>query len=227
MARRISRKQLKHDEFVEAAFDFGHWLEENSMLVLKWVAGVVLVALAIVVWQFNARQNRRERAELLAQGMQQYEQAEEQSFEDPAVLQQALGTFDEVSESAGGSATGQVARFYRGAALFRLGRLDEATAALEEVAGSSSAPPTLGGTAQALLARVHVAAGRPDQAVSLLTAELERSDPLIPEDQALLELGRIHEDAGRPGQAREAWQRILDDLPQSAAAIEARQLLGS
>ena len=29
MAKKITQKELKHDEFVEAAFDFGHWLEEN------------------------------------------------------------------------------------------------------------------------------------------------------------------------------------------------------
>ena len=29
MAKRIPKEDLKHDEFVEAAFDFGRWLEEH------------------------------------------------------------------------------------------------------------------------------------------------------------------------------------------------------
>ena len=40
MARRITRKSMKQDEFVEAAFDAGEWLEENWRIVVIALAGV-------------------------------------------------------------------------------------------------------------------------------------------------------------------------------------------
>ena len=40
---RISRKELKRDEFVEATKEAEHWLEENWQLVAKIAAGIAAV----------------------------------------------------------------------------------------------------------------------------------------------------------------------------------------
>jgi TolA-binding protein len=139
-------------------------------------------------------------------------------------LDAALATFDDVSDAVGGG-PGRVARFYRGATMFHLDRLDEARADLEQVVADSGASDTLGGTAQLLLAQVEVAAGRTDEAVMLLQGLVDQPDSAVPPGQALLELGRVHQLAGRSEEARQHWQRVVDEYPQSVAATEANSLL--
>jgi predicted negative regulator of RcsB-dependent stress response len=224
MAKKITQKQLKHDEFVEAAFDFGHWLEEHWVKVASSVVAVIFVAVAVVVWNAWARRSEERAAQRLAQGIDRYEQAEDGGFVDRESLDAALETFDDVS-GAGGEGPGRVARFYRGATMFRLDRLEEAKADLEQVVAETGASDTLGATAQLLLAQVEVAAGRTDEAIALLQGLADQPDAAVPPGQALLELGRVHQSMGRSEEARRHWRRILDEYPQSIAATEANSLL--
>ncbi len=225
MAKKITQKSLKHDEFIEAAFDFGRWLEENWANVAKGLLAAIVLVIGIVAWGAYARHSRGQLRNSLSHGIQLYEDAEDTGFSDPATLGAALETFDDAAERGGSSATGMLARFYRGSTLYRLGRLDEAAATLEEVVGQSGAGETIGATAGVLLARVHVAAGQGEKAIQLLESIVDQDERLIPADLALLELGRIHSEAGNPEQARVQWQRIVDEYPLTVSAAEARRLL--
>ena len=221
MARKITQKQLKHDEFVDAAFDFGHWLEENFSIVLKWIGAGVIVAVGIVGWQAYAARSLNQARELVAQGAVIYDTAEASGYADASALSEALATFREVGGSS--SAPARLARFYEGAALYRLGRLDEAVEALGAV--GTEGGDTLVGTTQLLLAQVHVAAGRTDDAMALLEGLASQSDPAIPADRALLELARLQLGTGRTGQAQLSLERILTEFPLSGSVVEARELL--
>ena len=225
MAKKITQKSLKHDEFIEAAFDFGRWLEENWANVAKGLLAAIVLVSGIVAWGAYARHSRGQLRNSLSHGIQLYEAAEETGFSDPASLQAAMETFDDAAQRGGSGAIGMLARFYRGSALYRLGRLDEAVATLEAVVEQSGAGETLGATARVMLARVHVAAGQREKAILLLESIVDQDERLIPPDLALLELGRIHRDAGDPEQARVVWQRIVDEYPLTVSAPEARQLL--
>jgi TolA-binding protein len=61
----------------------------------------------------------------------------------------------------------------------------------------------------------------------LLSGLLDAPEPSVPQDQTLLQIGRIYQDAGRLEEAREQWQRIVDEYPTGTAAGQARQLLAS
>ena len=225
MAKRITQKSLKHDEFIEAAFDFGHWLEENWAKVAKGLLAAIVLVIAIVGWGAYSHRGRQQLRHFLSHGIQLYEDAEDTGFSDPASLKSALETFDDAAQRGGSGATGTLARFYQGAALYRLGRLDEAAATLETVVEESGAGETVGGTARVMLARVHVAAGQQEKAILLLESIVDQDERLVPPDVALLELGRIHNDAGNSAQARLLWQRVVDEYPLTISAPEARLLL--
>ena len=225
VAKKITQKSLKHDEFIDAAFDFGNWLEQNWVTVAKWLGTAVLLGIAPVLWFAYAQRSRTQLRQTLAHGIQLYEEAEDADFSDPGTLGAALETFDDAAGRGGSSATGLLARFYQGSTLYRLGRLDEAAATLEEVVGQSGAGETIGATAGVLLARVHVAAGQGEKAIQLLESIVDQEERLIPADLALLELGRIHSETGNPEQARVQWQRIVDEYPLTVSAPEARSLL--
>lgn len=224
---RLSRKELKKDEVRDAAFDFGHWLEENWRGVLKVAVPVVVVALLVAGWMWNERRVARHSRELLAQGIHEFDQAESAGFSDSARLDAALDLFNRAESGGGKSETAQVARYYRGVTLSKLGRTDEAIACLEAVdVGEPGASPTLG-AAKALLADLLVKNGQPERAIELLEGIASHTDSTYPPELALLQLGRIYRDQGDDEQARESWSRIVEEYPQSPAAAEAGQLLGS
>ncbi len=225
MAKKITQKSLKHDEFIDAAFDVGNWLEENWVKVAKWMLGAIVLGVVTVIWLAYDHRSRAQLRNSVAHGIQLYEEAEDTDFSDPGTLGAALETFDEAAAQGGSGATGMLARFYQGSTLYRLGRFDEAAAALEQVVEQSGAGGTLGATARILLSRVHVAAGQREKAILVLESIVDQDDRLVPPDLALLELGRIHSDAGNPERARVLWQRIVDEYPLTVSAPEARLLL--
>jgi len=225
MSKKITQKQLKHDEFVEAAFDFGHWMEEHWGSVLKWVGAGVVIVLLVVAWSAWSKKGLDDAKRRVALGIDQYKTSEATGFSDVDSLNAALKRFDEVAQDLGSRPPGQLVQFYRGATLFQLDRLDEAKATLTRVVEQTEASATVGATARVMLARVEAAAGRPDEAVALLQALADSTDPAVPPARALLEIGRIHEAAGRHDEAREQWERVVSDYPQSAAMSEARTLL--
>lgn len=222
MARRVTQKQLKHDEFVDAAFDFGHWIEENWTTVARWVGMAIIAALAVVGWWGWSAHTQNKTRQALASAVTLYDQAEAQGFDDTTDTAGLLETFREIG--SGGSTASRTARFYQGTTLFHLGRMDEAATALAALA-DSGATDTLGATAQLMLARVRIAQGKPDEAVAMLQSLAEETDAPVPADRTLLVLGRIELEIGRDEDARATFQRIVDDYPLSASVAEARELL--
>ncbi len=223
---RISRKELKKDEIADAAFDIGHWIEANWRTMVKIAVPIVAVALIVTAWAWNDRRVSRLSSELLAQGIGQFTQARTGGFSDSAQLDRALDLFTRAEARGGQSSTGQVARYYRGVTLQQLGRTEEAISSLESVDLGADGSPTLG-AAKVLLADLLVEAGRADRAIQLLIELSGQNDSGYPPELALLQLGRIYSAQGEDAQARESWTRVVDDYPQSPAAAEAGQLLGS
>ncbi len=223
MARKITQKQLKHDEFVDAAFDLGHWFEEHFASVALGVAGAIVLTLAIVGGVVWSKSRAEKQGEALAQAIDLYSQAESGGFADPRQLATVLEALERAAPSSGRSEA--LARFYLGSTQFRLGRFDEARTQFEAALATAGVGETVGATAQIMLARLHVAAGRPEEGIRLLEALATAAAAAIPRDQALLELGRLHEASGRPDLAREEWQRVIAEYPSTPSAEAARSLV--
>jgi len=219
MARELTRKKLKKDEFVEAAFNVEQWVEENWRKLLTWVGaavGLVLVVLAVLWWN----ENRREEANRsLAEGLEKFRAAATQpgaSFDDalPAL---------EKSQRAGG-AVGWLGGYYRAAALIRAGSPDEGARLLGDLVGS--APNSeLEQAARALAAEAAVKSGRVDDAIADLRALADAGGPYGP--LALLQLGNLLAEQGKTAEAADAYRSLVESHPQDALAQEAQQALES
>ena len=227
MARGISRKQLKHDEFVDAAFSAERWLEDNWRKVVRW-AGIVAVVGLLVLARFLWSQRKLEQARLLlSRGLDEYQIAFEASFGGPDAVGQegygrALELFRQSGAKAGNSAVGRLAGYYEGAALTRQGKPDEAIPVLERLVQRAS-DPTLAGAARALLANAYADAGRTDDAIATLRALADQGGGYA--GQSLLRMAVLLEQGGRADEAIEALEELIEDYPVSPMVAEANQML--
>jgi len=225
MARRISRKELKQDEFVDAAVDAKHWLEQHWKPVVAVAAGALAVTLIVLAVVWNQQRTRAEAAGLLARGHQRFDAGVAAGDGGTASFEEALVLFDEAANKGGRSEIGHAARFFHASSLQQLGRLDEARSELELLVSDADLSGTLRDSSRALLATVCDAAGDLDAAIGVWSELADDEDTLYPSDQALFQLGWTYERNGDGESARLAWQRLVDEYPESPLVADARSLV--
>jgi TolA-binding protein len=226
MARRLTRKELlKHDEVLDAAVDAGHWLEAHWKTLAVAVAVAVLAFFSAIAWRSLSTQREERAADRLAGAIAEFARLESAGFGDRTALESTRATFQEVADDTAGIA-GLTARYYQGTVSFHLGSFDEAAVTLEQVARDDAAPATLRASAQGMLARARLAAGRTDDAIAALQALVDDVAGVAPAPQVLQRIARLQAEAGRMDEARATWQRIVDEFPSNPAAETAREQLG-
>jgi tetratricopeptide (TPR) repeat protein len=236
---RITRKEIKHDEFVDSTWRIVERLEENiKPIIIGAVVVVVVVVLAtgVIAWR-SAR--AKAAADLLARGQAALvapivveesprpEAPYMPSFaSEDARYQEALERLDEAA-GAGGPA-GRLAQYLRGVALLESGETEEAVTVLEEAAERLGDDRSVGGAVRAQLAHAYQAAGRLEESAQLWR-ELADEDAGFPGDLALLELGRVHHASGDVSAAREAYNELIEvhaDSPLRSQAEDGLAELG-
>jgi len=226
MAQRFSRKDLKHDEFLEAAWDFEKWIEHNWKMLAGAVAAGLAVVLLVFAWNAWQASKTEKAAEELGHALLLLDPLPSSSdgTAPQPDLEGALRALEEVRRSAPSSASAEVASFYRGVTLDRLGRREEAMQAFDDVIRNDN-DRRLVDTAKAMLARASEAAGDRERAATLWRELAESPESYFPPDNALLELARLQARAGKTTEAQATLEEILARFPERAAAREARTLL--
>jgi TolA-binding protein len=234
---KITRQEIKKDEFVSTVGRLMEWAEENVRTLLLTIGGILLVILAgfgIYRWQ-ESRQMAAETA--LDRVTEAYhgtvgdegtvggiDPGAENFATDSERIDAAVQRADEVIDAYGSTAAGERARYYRALALFEGDRLDDAEQGLDEFLsrnpGHFLAPFARWKQAQILEQRGDRAA-----ACEGYRGLLEVQVPEFPNELAFLDLGRCLNDLGEPGQAADAYRRMLDEYPESLYATDARQRL--
>ncbi len=222
---RLRRKDLKHDEFVEGFVDFGHWLEHNWRSVARWAGAVAGAGIVVGIGFAYVSYSRGKAVDLLQQGAVSFQRSADSQFTDANELGAALESFERAAEKAGGSRTGQLARFYSAVTLYRLGRTDESISAIESYLDGADPGSTLTWSAQSLLGTMLVDEGRTELALELYRGLAESTPDGYPAHQALLEVGKLYQARGDTGEARRQWERVVAEHAESFSAAEARRLL--
>jgi tetratricopeptide (TPR) repeat protein len=230
MARRVSRKSMKQDEFIDGASEAMAWIEKHWRSVAAGVGAAIVLVLIVAAWSWWAGRRDAEAGRLLSEGIYLY--SGQQS--DPAAASQgasgtgryaeALPLFEKAANLAKRSARGRVAEFYRGATLLRMGRSAEALPILEEVAASAGDRP-LADSARGMLAEAYGKAGDIEKAAAQYRKLADEPGAAFPPDMALLQLSRVYEDHGRTQEARQVLQEILTKYPQGSTGAEAKSRL--
>jgi len=235
--RSYTRRQLKQDQFKEAAIETVGWAVEHRQKLI-WGGGVaVLVIAALVGSWFYLRYRERHADEAFGQAMLTYyaplrtdPNAEEaangrQTFataQDRAKA--AYAQFSQVAKEYSSVHTGKLARYFSGITAVELGDNKAAESDLQAVI--RSADPDLASLAKLALANLYRKTNRQSDAVKLYNELIQNPTRTVSKAAAQLELAELLA-ATQPDQARTLYQQIAQENPEGAAAQVAQARLQS
>ena len=236
-SKKDERKELlkEEDAFIDAANQSIAWVDKNKKAV---IAGTLGLSLAIALgWgglqakDGQAQENSRELsaalaildADLVSEGIPANPTGTPPTFEsDEARLEGTLAALQAVAASSG---AGQLAKFYSADVLVKLGKKDEAKAALRALAGELSQSDSLYFLAVERLAYLLEETGAAEEAIK----EFERlSAPggTFYRDQAQYQIARIHQAQGRTEKARAILTGFKTSFPNSTLISDVEERLG-
>lgn len=134
----------------------------------------------------------------------------------------ALESFTQLVSQYGGSKEGRIAIYYQGILLSRLGRLDEAEAALNRSL-ADPVSPMFASLARADLAHVKAQKGDLEAAAKIYTELAEDKQGGYPRDFALYYLAGILEQQGKRSDAAATYQKVATEFPNSPFISEAQR----
>ena len=221
-------------ESVGGALD---WVQQNSRMLLGVVASIVVVAIiAAAVYSYNQRREARA-DEALAGALRVYQATIDPAAANPDdptepvfgdTSSRAAAVRDQltaVRDDFGGSDAAGIATAYLGQLAIESGDAEQARALWEEFV-KGSGDNMLAAEVRVNLMGLDRAEGKGDELVTRLRAMLSGPDDGLPHDLLWYELASTLEGLGRDEEARDAYQHIVADFPQSAYAGTARQRTG-
>jgi hypothetical protein len=217
--QRITRKQIKQDEFREGVESAAEWIERNARSVV--IAAVVLVVVVIVFFavRWYMASGRDEAARSLARGQAAYnaqvvppEQARPEDPYDPSFgtdeerLTRSIDQFRQAADSMF-AAGPETARLYEALAKAEAGERAEARALLDALEPRVQGEATLAALTAGLAARLALEDSDWEQAEARYRALVE-GDTGYPRPLAQLGLAQALAGAGRVDEARAVFRDI-------------------
>ena len=220
MARRITRKHLKENEFVSVMDTLIHWFTENWRPIAAAVSAVSVVAL--IWWGVSSWTGAKtEKASYsLSLAVSAYQTARAESGD----LSEARTQLEEVAAKFGRSDQADMARIYIAQLDIAAGDLDAARETLVQLVGRHRSD-AIGRIASLDLIHLRVASGQGAEVAKELEAMVVGKDTRLPRDVALFELGEVFITEQDTEQAREYFQKLVDEFPESPYLAQARQRL--
>ena len=240
----IERHKLKENEFARSVAQARGVLEtrKRDITVVGAVIVVLLMVVAGYVWWTQFRDSKAN--DMLAAALAVYEApvVTEADLPKPApgspLPIQPAGTFPseqakldaalpklmETADKYPSTDAGLAARYTAASALASLGRYAEAEQRYQEVADKAGRS-IYGRTARLGVADVQVAQGKYDSAINIYTEISRDPNAQIPVDGVLMQLGRAYTRAGKKDEAAGAFNRVINDFPESLFTADARREL--
>lgn len=233
---RQHRHDLKHDRFVDEIGVLSDKARANQRLL--YTLGGALVAIALLVYGFFFyRSNREENAQQALAiaietfeapvGDQQQPAAGGPSFKTEAERAAAAEkAFSEVTSKYSGSDAADVAGLYLARIAVTKNDVPTARKHLEEFIRSQK-DNILADSARFSLYQLRIENGEAAQVATEITAELAKSEPMLPPDSLLVLLAQAYEVQGDAAKSAEAYKRLTTEHPESPYALEAQRRVGA
>jgi TolA-binding protein len=235
----IERHKLKEDEFARSVARARNVIDTRGRDITLAIVGVLAVTILVggYTWWRQAKAAKANTA--LASALAVYEAPvvapaepapgspmpvqQPGTFQtEKAKLDAALPKFVEAANAYPDTDAGIAARYHAAGILASLGRYPEAEQRYQEVVDKAG-NRIYGSTARLGLANTQVAQGKFDSAIAIFTELSRDTNSTIPVDGVLMQLGRAYAHAGRKDEAARAFNRIVDEFPQSTYAADARR----
>jgi len=223
MGRRITRKQMKQDEFVSTMDHLIRRFGEYWKPALAALAGVLLIV--FIWWMIGQWSGKKADAasEQLSQAVTAYQEALAQDA--GGNLTDAEAGFAAVIEEHGRTDQADFAKLYQARIQLGRGDVDTARATLVQLVNRHK-DDALGRLAALDLVRLRTASGQGAEVAAELEKMVVGRNSQLPRDVALFELGEVFIAEQKPDQAREYFQKLVEEFPESPYVAQARQRLG-
>jgi TolA-binding protein len=238
------RHHLKENELASTVVRAREVIDRNQRTIIGVIALAVLLVVVAGGYRFYRERTNSQAAEMLSGAMTILEApvvppadaAPATSGTPPpapppgsypserAKLEAALPKLVAVMDSSPSTPAGIAARYHVAATLALLGRGAEAEQRYKEVIDRDP-QGIYGEMARLGLAEVLARAGKFDAAIETWKPLTTSTQGAVPVDGALMQLGRTYVMAGRPADAVLAFNRVVEEFPESVYAQTARQEL--
>ena len=238
--KRSERHRLKENELSHAFNEATAKLAERQRTFT--VAGAIVVVVALAAggyWAWHTRAETRAQV-MLTEGLTIVRSPVEPPKPDAngkvaqlpgtyptinARAEAALQKFTQAANEYPSTNAGIAARYYAASALSMLGRPAEAVTRYQEVVDRAGTNNFYGRMAQLGAIGAHVQAKQYDQAIAKAQALANANDDSLPRDATLMELGRAYAAAGKKTEAKQTFDKVLTEFPESSFADEAKTLI--
>jgi tetratricopeptide (TPR) repeat protein len=235
--KKITRKQLKQDEFISGMKRVTAFLESNWKPFLIGLCAALIFFAIIAGWRFYQSSTNAKAMLLLDEAMEVYEgrvltagdetevQPGEKTFSsEEEKYRQEIEAFGRVIDRYPRTGAGRTARYYL--ALSHLGhfKTEEGLQILDELIEKHENSLI---SALALNTYAQVLEGREKygEAADKYEILLGQEGRFIPEDAVLFNLGRCRLKMGNSAEAEKQLKRLTEDYPDSSYSYEAGKLL--
>lgn len=211
--KKISRRQeLRQDRVVTFYARALGYIEEHRTQVYGLVAAVVVVMLGVVGYSLYLNNLQQKAEEAMAGAVKAFEKGNFREALDGTSDYEGLLA---LAEDYGATKAGNLAHFYAANALFELGEYDEA---LEHFDAFDKDANFLGASALAGEAAVYENKGDFERAGDLFMEAASLFENPVTAPEYLVSAARAYIAAGKVDDARDAYEMLKEDYPESTAA---------
>jgi tetratricopeptide (TPR) repeat protein len=211
--KRLSKKQLKRDRFVERTFDWAHWAETHRREMIGSAIALVVLLAGFFVYRGVSRSAEEEAARDYLMARQGYFAGN---------YQLAVSDLQGFLDRHAGTPYADDALLFLGESQLQAGQPAEAVTTLEKLLDEHGSSP-LADNARRLLAVAYAQAGQVDRAVETYREAIESAPFDALKIQTHESLARLYEAQSRREEAVAEYQAIIDLEPEGSAADEARR----
>lgn len=232
MSARLNRREIKHDKFVddmELAYGVA---KKNVTRIVLAVAGVLVLAAAIYVFVVWQRKQEVKAQTQLAEAIRIWETPIGQPGPGGKIdfnteqekIAKAEPLFAKIVSDFGSRDAADVANLYLAQILGARGDVKGAEAKLDAFIKEHS-DNLLAASARIGLYNIQIGSGKEgaSRAIKALEQELSSAKNPLPVDTVLALLAQAYEVLGDDAKARDAYQRIVNEFPDSPYTLEAQR----
>lgn len=237
---KLHRKELKQDEIRDKIGEAVRSVSLHQREVFYIIAIVVAIGLIAVMWFYYERRQEAQSQYLLGIALQKFNapinfqpnpadpNAQKPKYNyksETEKYRDALRTFEEIIQKYGNTPAADMARYQAGVCAFYLKDYKKAEEYLKESAKVSDRN-ILFYLSRMALANLYGAKGQHEQGIALLKETLQHNTKkTVPPENILLQMAQIYEDSGKIKEARETYQKIVNEYKESPVSYQAQQRL--